>query len=173
MKREPVPENGRRVPVRGGDRSRDLRDCRSLFSRCLIPVFLFFVLLLFLTGCGTGDGSGSAAAPETPAEAGAVSSSAEETGSPGEISSQMEWKDFRKTGSMELQYAEMFAVDYYSPDNPGQAAGAGSESALITIEGEDRFLLLPEAKSHPPGSFLRHPGSGRCHNRLSHRLYPP
>ena len=41
------------------------------------------------------------------------------------------------TGSMELKFAEQFAVDYYSDG-----------SALLTI-GEDRFLILPEGLSQP------------------------
>ena len=41
--------------------------------------------------------------------------------------------DTQPTGSMELAYAQQFAVDYY-PDG----------SALITIAGSDRFLLLSE-----------------------------
>ena len=37
--------------------------------------------------------------------------------------------------SLELQYADQFAVDYYEGDY-----------ALITIEGGDQFLLVPEGK---------------------------
>ena len=45
------------------------------------------------------------------------------------------WTDARPVGSMELTYAQQFAVDYYADG-----------SALITIAGSDRFLLLrPDA----------------------------
>ena len=43
--------------------------------------------------------------------------------------------------SLELQYADQFAVDYYEGDY-----------ALITIEGGDQFLLVPEGKEAPDGS---------------------
>lgn len=42
------------------------------------------------------------------------------------------------TGHMELVYAGQFSVDYYS-----------DESALITIGGTDRYLLLPEGMEAP------------------------
>lgn len=45
------------------------------------------------------------------------------------------WTDTQPIGSMELVYAQQFAVDYYADG-----------SALITIAGSDRFLLLrPDA----------------------------
>ena len=42
--------------------------------------------------------------------------------------------------SLELQYADQFAVDYYEGDY-----------ALITIEDGDQFLLVPEGKEAPDG----------------------
>lgn len=50
------------------------------------------------------------------------------------------WVDTAPTGSMALTYAEQFAVDYY----PG-------DMSLITIAGEDRYLLLPEGADPPVG----------------------
>ena len=50
------------------------------------------------------------------------------------------WADAQSTGSMELVYAQQFAVDYY-----------GDDSALITIGGTDRFLLLPAGAEPPAG----------------------
>lgn len=42
--------------------------------------------------------------------------------------------------SLELQYADQFAVDYYE-----------GGYALITIAGDERFLLVPEDKEAPEG----------------------
>ncbi len=50
------------------------------------------------------------------------------------------WDDMQPAGSMELVYARQFAVDDY-PDG----------SALITIGGSDRYLLLPEDAAVPEG----------------------
>ena len=48
------------------------------------------------------------------------------------------WADTQPTGSMALRYARQFAVDYYADG-----------SALITIAGSGRFLLLPEGGVPP------------------------
>ena len=45
------------------------------------------------------------------------------------------------TGSMELDYAEQYSVDY-----------ADSGAALLTLGGRERFLLLPEGAEIPPGA---------------------
>lgn len=50
------------------------------------------------------------------------------------------WSDTRPVNSMELTYAQQFTVDYYADG-----------SALITIAGNDRFLLLPEGGVPPEG----------------------
>ncbi|MDO5784177.1 MAG: ABC transporter substrate-binding protein [Eubacteriales bacterium] len=50
------------------------------------------------------------------------------------------WADMTPTGSMELQYANQFSVDYYD----------GGYS-LITIGDTDQFLLVPEGKDTPEG----------------------
>ena len=57
------------------------------------------------------------------------------------------------SGSMPLRYAEQFTVDYYADG-----------CALITVGGEDRFLLVPEGQEPPqetdPGvKVLRQPVS--------------
>ena len=49
------------------------------------------------------------------------------------------WNGLNKTGSMELEYAQGFQVDYYE---------GGYD--LITIE-EDQYLLVPEGKTAPEG----------------------
>ncbi len=46
----------------------------------------------------------------------------------------------RKTGSMELDYAEQFSVDYYD-----------GGYALLTLAGEQKFLLVPEGAQAPEG----------------------
>ena len=54
----------------------------------------------------------------------------------------------RPTGSMELQYAEQFTVDYYG------------DAALVTVAGEERYLLVPEgadAPDIPDATVLRTP----------------
>lgn len=48
-------------------------------------------------------------------------------------STETAWSSMEPTGSMELDYAEQFTVDYYDGD-----------LALVTIAGEDRFLVVPE-----------------------------
>ena len=50
------------------------------------------------------------------------------------------WDDTRPVGSMELSYARQFTVDYYADG-----------SALITIGGNDRFLLLRPDGVPPEG----------------------
>ena len=49
------------------------------------------------------------------------------------------WNGLMKTGSLELQYAQKFQVDYYE-----------GGYAQITIEG-DQYLLVPEGKTAPDG----------------------
>ena len=85
-------------------------------------ILLILLCLLFLAGCGT-----------VPAE--------DDRGQGGQAPV--------CTGSMELKYAEQFAVDYYSDG-----------SARITIGDEDSFLLLPEGVEAPEGetaTVLRQP----------------
>lgn len=60
------------------------------------------------------------------------------------------WASMEKTGSMELQYAQEYQVDYYT-----------GGYALISIEGTE-YLLVPEGKNAPEGigsdvTILREP----------------
>lgn len=48
------------------------------------------------------------------------------------------WAERQPISSMELRYAEQFAVDYYADG-----------SALVTVAGTERFLLLPEGMDVP------------------------
>ncbi len=51
-----------------------------------------------------------------------------------------DWASMEPTGSMELLYADQFSVDYYEDG-----------CALVTIEGGDRFLALPQGQTAPEG----------------------
>lgn len=46
----------------------------------------------------------------------------------------------KKTGSMELNYAEMFSVDYYEDD-----------ISMVTIGGSEQYLIVPEKSDLPDG----------------------
>ena len=85
---------------------------------------LIYVLLLMgllgLNGCG----SPSSASMENTAE-----------------TAQAEQTELIKTGSMELQYAENFAVDYYE----------GGYKMLTTIPDHESYLLVPEGQPVPEG----------------------
>lgn len=61
-------------------------------------------------------------------------------GNSSEPESSSEWAEMKPTGSMELQYADQFHVDYYPDDY-----------ALITIGDTEQFLLVPENKQAPEG----------------------
>ncbi len=50
------------------------------------------------------------------------------------------FSDWKPTGSMDLQYADQFSVDYYD-----------GGYALITIADQDQYLLVPEGKQAPQG----------------------
>lgn len=63
--------------------------------------------------------------------------------------SDVSWEDRTPTHSMKLQYAEQFSVDYYDDG-----------SSLITIGGNDRYLIVPEAPSLPPGWMRMSPSCG-------------
>ena len=86
--------------------------------------------LLGLSGCG----SPSSASTETSSEATSeVIQAAEAT--------REEQTELVKTGSMELQYAENFAVDYYE----------NGYKMLITLPDSKRYLLVPEGQPVPGG----------------------
>ena len=91
---------------------------------------LLLALCLLLSGCAAQ--TPQQAESPSPAEA----EGAAPAGSAAEAPAQRE-----KTGSMELQYADQFSVDYYSDG-----------TALITIATvEDKFLVLPEGVAVPEG----------------------
>lgn len=87
---------------------------------------LLLMGLLGLSGCG----SPSSASVEMSSQA---STEADTT-----VSEQTE---LVKTGSMELQYAENFAVDYYE----------GGYEMLTTLPDDKKYLLVPEGQSVPGG----------------------
>ena len=93
-------------------------------------LFILSALLLF-SACAAPAAQPTQAPTETPAPA----SSAPQTPAPTEAPApepSAEPEGVYQTGSLELEYATQFAVDYYSDG-----------SSLVTI-GEDRFLVLPE-----------------------------
>ncbi len=98
-------------------------------------LLLILAALLLFSGCAA-----PAAQPtQAPAET-AVPSSMPQTAAPAsEITPEpvTEPEGVYQTGSMELEYANQFSVDYYSDG-----------SALLAI-GEDRFLILPEGMDEP------------------------
>ena len=99
-----------------------------------ILLFTLAALLLF-SGCAA-----PAAQPTQPPPETAVPSSPPQTAAPAAETAPgptAEPEGVRKTGSMELEYASQFSVDYYSDG-----------SALLSI-GEDRFLILPEGLEEP------------------------
>ena len=87
--------------------------------------------LLGLSGCG----SPSSASMDTSAEATSEITQAAET-------TQEERTELVKTGSMELQYAENFAVDYYED----------GYKMLTTLPDSKRYLLVPEGQPVPRGN---------------------
>ena len=91
---------------------------------------LLLMGLLGLSGCG----SPSSASMETTSEASSEVTRTAET-------AQKEQTELVKTGSMELQYAENFAVDYYE----------GGYKMLTTLPDEKKYLLVPEGQSVPTG----------------------
>ena len=94
-----------------------------------ILIFTLTVLLL-LSGCAAPAAQPTAAPTEAPTAAPASAPTAAPTEAPAE-------EGVHKTGSMALEYASQFTVDYYSDG-----------SALLTI-GDDRFLILPEGVEEP------------------------
>ena len=91
--------------------------------------WIYVLLLMGLLGSG-GCGSPSSASVEMPSQ--------ESTEAVATVAEQAE---LIKTGSMELQYAENFAVDYYE----------GGYKLLTTLPDDKRYLLVPEDKSVPVG----------------------
>ena len=85
-------------------------------------ISFLIAMTLVLSACG-GQGSANSAG-----------NSAGESDVPADFSS------LKKTGSMERIYAECFVADYYE-----------GGFALITIQDEGRFLLIPEESSVPTG----------------------
>ena len=91
--------------------------------------WIYVLLLMGLLGL-SGCGSPSSASVERSSQA---STEADTT-----VSEQTE---LVKTGSMELQYAENFAVDYYE----------GGYKMLTTLPDDKKYLLVPEGQSVPGG----------------------
>ena len=91
---------------------------------------LLLMGLLGLSGCGSPSSASMETSSETLSEAARTAENAQE-----------EQTELVKTGSMELQYAENFAVDYYR----------GGYKMLTTLPDEKKYLLVPEGQSVPTG----------------------
>ena len=87
-------------------------------KRCLI-----FLSLLLLTACGRE------AAHEPPAPEASVPAAA------------LAWDALAAEGSMPLQYADQFTVDYFQDGYK-----------LLTVAGEERYLIVPEGAGIPAGT---------------------
>ena len=125
--------------------------------------WIYVLLLMGLLGL-SGCGSPSSASMDTSAEATSEITQAAET-------SQEERTELVKTGSMELQYAENFTVDYYED----------GYKMLTTLPDSQRYLLVPEGQRLAgrcgPDPFFRaeagelvHPESTGCHGGRGHDL---
>ena len=91
---------------------------------------LLLMGLLGLSGCGSPSSASTETSSEAPSE---VTQAAEAT--------QEEQTELVKTGSMELQYAENFAVDYYED----------GYKMLTTLPDSKRYLIVPEGQPVPRG----------------------
>ena len=85
-------------------------------------ISILILMTLVLSACG---GQGSAHLKENSA---------------GGSNAPADFSDLKKTGSMDRNYAECFAADYYE-----------GGLAMITIQDEGRFLLIPAESSAPSG----------------------
>ena len=96
-------------------------------------VFLILIVLCLLAGCAPAVNPAPTATP-APAETPQSTAAPEETPA-------AEADPMAVVGSMALQYATQFTVDYLS-----------CGGALISVGTEDRFLLLPEGVDVPQGA---------------------
>ena len=115
-------------------------------------VFLILIVLCLLAGCAPAANPAPTATP-APAETPQSTAAPEETPA-------AETDPMAVVGSMALQYATQFTVDYLS-----------CGGALISVGTEDRFLLLPEGVDVPQGAeeglvILRQP-LGTLYNAAS------
>ena len=115
-------------------------------------IFLILIVLCLLAGCAPAVNPAPTATP-APAETPQSTAAPEETPA-------AEADPMAVVGSMALQYATQFTVDYLS-----------CGGALISVGTEDRFLLLPEGVDVPQGAeealvILRQP-LGTLYNAAS------
>ena len=89
---------------------------------------LLLMGLLGLNGCGSPSSASMETSSETPSEVARTAEIAQE-----------EQTELVMTGSMELQYAENFTVDYYE----------GGYKMLTTLPDTKKYLLVPEGQSIP------------------------
>ncbi len=85
----------------------------------LLTILIFIIVVLFSYGCGNKE------------------TKATETEATEEVS-ELLFTDLVKTGSMELQYAEQFTVDYYK-----------GEYAMISVKDSGKYFVVPEGMPVP------------------------
>ena len=110
----------------------DMKGMKTLRSERNRRKWIYVLLLMGLLGL-SGCSSPSSASMEASSEA-----SLEESTDMTETS-EIGQAELVKTGSMELQYAENFMVDYYE----------GGYKMLTTLPDEKKYLLVPEGQSVP------------------------
>ncbi|MBO5031510.1 MAG: ABC transporter substrate-binding protein [Lachnospiraceae bacterium] len=108
-------------------------------------IFAVVMAALFLTACGAASEQSATSADAIiedalEAETGTVSGLPSENAAHTEEAAAPVWQQMSMTGSMELDYAQCFTVDYYD-----------DVYALITLKDSDRYLLVPEGKAVPEG----------------------
>lgn len=106
-------------------------------KKCTAIAAAGILMAAVCSGCSTAERTGKEQAAAVNGSPDSIpDSSADSTPSPAPES----WSSIKKTGGMDLLYADQFSVDYYD-----------GGYAMITIQDSGRFLVVPEGKSEPSG----------------------
>lgn len=104
-----------------------------MMNKKILIITLCIVSLILVSGCGSENARPDTVMPETSSEI-----LQEETTSPEQQEKELQFDDLVFDHSMELLYANQFSVDYYE-----------GGYKYITIEGDQKFLLVPENADVP------------------------